>query len=122
MLYVNIYMLSSTNLNNGHLKSNNGHLQVSCMRVMYERGVTTAYSSVRLHQTALHIAVDACQTQATYWLLQTSAATPVNTKDYLGETALHKAARRGHAEILEVLYKHGADFRFDSRLTVCFPE
>lgn len=57
-------------------------------------------------QTPLHVAAEAGAVNSLRWLLQHRA--DPNQKDYIGETALHKASRCGVVESVVLLAEAGA--------------
>nr|XP_053644400.1 ankyrin repeat domain-containing protein 10-like isoform X2 [Cherax quadricarinatus] len=85
--------------------------KIECLRVLVSgvgNGVAAhpAMTTSRFTQTPAHIAAFAGHPHCLQWLLQ-SGVDP-NAQDYLGETALHKAARTGSTECVNLLIENKA--------------
>ena len=90
-----------------HFACLNGNVKI--MRLLLAKGAdVTALdfeSCTPLHRAcASHVDADA----KVECLLRRGAASQVNARDDLGQTALHKAARRGRTQSVKLLLQHGA--------------
>ncbi|XP_071512240.1 uncharacterized protein [Panulirus ornatus] len=85
--------------------------KLECLRVLVGgvgNGVTAhpGMTTSRFTQTPVHIAAFAGHPHCLQWLLQTGV--DPNAQDYLGETSLHKAARTGSTECVDILVANKA--------------
>ncbi|ELU04948.1 hypothetical protein CAPTEDRAFT_218756 [Capitella teleta] len=85
--------------------------KLSCLMRLLQTHFNCDACSSKLLQTPAHIAAFACQARCLKWLIHCGAS--MNKQDYLGETAVHKAARTGSIECASLLASHGA------RLFIC---
>ncbi|XP_077983725.1 ankyrin repeat domain-containing protein 10-like isoform X2 [Glandiceps talaboti] len=83
--------------------------KLECLCNLVSHGVNIDIATKRFNQTPTHIASFAVQPHCLLWLIKAGA--DINRQDYLGETAVHKAARSGTVECLGLLQAQGAYLR-----------
>uniref|UniRef100_A0A672J148 Ankyrin repeat domain 10a n=1 Tax=Salarias fasciatus TaxID=181472 RepID=A0A672J148_SALFA len=84
------------------------HGQLDCVVRLVQMGCKVNSVTSRFHQTPTHSAAFGGHTHCVVWLAQAGA--DVNHQDLVGEAPIHKAARCGSLECIQVLLiagKHG---------------
>lgn len=80
--------------------------KLECVMQLVQAGVGVNIATTRFAQTPAHIAAFGGHPQGLLWLIQAGA--DYNIQDVVGETPVHKAARSGSLDCLNVLVSHGA--------------
>ncbi|GCB76457.1 ankyrin repeat domain-containing protein 10-like isoform X3 [Scyliorhinus torazame] len=91
--------------------------KLECVMQLVQAGVGVNITTSRFAQTPAHIAAFGGHPQGLLWLIQVGA--DYNIQDVVGESPVHKAARSGSLDCLNVLVSHGAktDLRNANGLT-----
>ncbi|XP_072332096.1 ankyrin repeat domain-containing protein 10-like isoform X2 [Scyliorhinus torazame] len=91
--------------------------RLECVMQLVQAGVGVNITTSRFAQTPAHIAAFGGHPQGLLWLIQVGA--DYNIQDVVGESPVHKAARSGSLDCLNVLVSHGAktDLRNANGLT-----
>uniref|UniRef100_A0A8C2XFZ9 Ankyrin repeat domain 10a n=1 Tax=Cyclopterus lumpus TaxID=8103 RepID=A0A8C2XFZ9_CYCLU len=80
--------------------------QLECVVVLVQMGCEVNTGTSRFNQTATHTAAFGGHPHCVAWL--TRAGADANSQDFVGEAPLHKAARAGSLECIQVLLLAGA--------------
>uniref|UniRef100_A0A8C6SJ34 Ankyrin repeat domain 10a n=1 Tax=Neogobius melanostomus TaxID=47308 RepID=A0A8C6SJ34_9GOBI len=86
--------------------------QLECVILLVQMGSEVNTGSSRFDQTPTHIAAFGGHSHCVVWLTQAGA--DINRQDLTGEAPIHKAARTGSLECIQVLLIAGAQPQYPS--------